>query len=128
MLVRVTVMVLRVSAILALILGIIFWFNNSDSIVPFHMLLGLIVTLSLWVLGFAIGMAKGGSWGLGAGAIVLGIIMLALGLSQAGILPDSPLHWIIQVVHLLLGLAAIGLGEAIGGRYRRLNPAAQAMR
>ena len=128
MLVRITVMVLRISALLALILGVIFWFSNSDNLVPFHMLLGIIVTLSLWVLGFAIGMAKGGSWGLGAGAIVLGLIMVALGLSQASILPDSPLHWIIQVVHLLIGLAAIGLGEAIGGRYRRLNPAAQVVR
>lgn len=128
MLVRITVMVLRISALLALILGIIFWFNNSDSIVPFHMLLGIIVMLSLWVLGVAIGMAKGGSWGLAAGAIVLGLIMVALGASQAGILKDSPLHWIIQVVHLLIGLSAIGLGEAIGGRYRRLNPAAQVVR
>ena len=128
MLVRITVMVLRVSALLALILGIIFWFNNSDSILPFHMLLGIIVTLSLWVLGFAIGMTRGGNWGLAAGAFVLGLIMIALGLTQASILPDSPLHWIIQVVHLLLGLSAIGLGEMIAGRYRRLGPAAQAVR
>ena len=128
MLVRITVMVLRVSALLALILGITFWFNNSDSIVPFHMLLGIIVTLSLWILGFAIGMTRGGNWGLAAGAFVLGLIMIALGLTQAGILPHSPLHWIIQVVHLLLGLSAIGLGEVIGGRYRRLAPATQAVR
>ncbi len=30
-------------------------------------------------------------------------------------------HWVIQVIHLLLGLSAIGLAEMIGGRYRRMT-------
>lgn len=129
MLVRITVMVLRVSALLALILGLIFWFSTArGSLVPIHMLLGILVTLSLWILGIAIGMAKGGSWGLGAGAIILGLLVIGLGISQRNLLPDPSVHWIIQVLHLLFGLAAIGMGEAIAGRYRRLGPAAQVAR
>ncbi|MBV8823233.1 MAG: hypothetical protein JO123_10625 [Ktedonobacteraceae bacterium] len=119
MLVRITVMVLRISAILALILGILFWFNVATTLIPIHMLLGIIVTLSLWVLGGAIATTKGGI-GLAIGAFVLGLLVIGLGVTQQGLLVGS-LHWIIQVLHLLFGLAAIGMGEAIGGRYKRLD-------
>ena len=51
------------------------------------------------------------------GAVVLGIIIVAFGGTQAEILTGSS-HWVIQVIHLLLGLSAIGLGERIGSRYR----------
>jgi hypothetical protein len=43
-------------------------------------------------------------------------------LNQARLLPGD-FHWIIQVLHLLVGLAAIGLGEDLAGRIR--NRAAQ---
>jgi hypothetical protein len=119
-------MVLRVAAILALILGILFWFDvipGADSLSnPFtsvHMTLGIIVTICLVILGILILNAKGGSVGLGIGAIVLAILVIALGLSQTSLLIQPSVHWIVQVVHLLFGLAAIGMGEAISGRYRR---------
>jgi hypothetical protein len=44
-------------------------------------------------------------------------------MTQAGLLPGSS-HWVIQVVHLLIGMAAVGSGEAIGGRLRRSRLAA----
>lgn len=125
MVVRITIMVLRISALIALILGLIFWASHADNLVPIHMLLGILVTLSLWILGITIGITKGGNWGLGAGAIVLGLLVFGLGLKQQGLLVGS-LHWVIQVIHLLLGLAAIGLGEMIAGRYKRLSKAAVA--
>jgi hypothetical protein len=112
-------MVLRITAILALILGILFWFNVATNLIPIHMLLGIIVTLSLWVLGGAIATTKGGI-GLTIGAFVLGLLVVGLGVTQQRLLVGS-LHWIIQVLHLLFGLAAIGMGEAIAGRYRRLS-------
>ena len=126
MVVRITANVLRASASLALILGILSWVGVlPDSLIGIHMLLGIIVVLSLWVLGGAIAMTRGGI-GLGIGAIVLGLITLALGLTQQQILPDpNSLHWIIQVVHLLIGLSAIGMGEVISGRYRRQSQVAK---
>ncbi len=120
MLVRITVMVLRISAVLALILGILFWTQTAGGpLVPIHMLLGIIVTLSLWTLGVVIATAKGsGNVGIGAGAIVLGLLVIGLGLTQQTLLVGTS-HWVIQVLHLLLGLLAIGMGEMINGRYRR---------
>ena len=132
MLVRITSNVLRVCALLALILGIIFWTTNGpDALVPIHMLLGILVVLSLWILGYAIATApRGKNIGLAAGAFVLGLLVLLVGLTQnsgQGLLdPNASNHWIIQVVHLILGLLAIGIGEAIGARYRRSNRVAQA--
>lgn len=120
MIVRITANVLRASALLALIFGVLSWVGVlPDSLIAIHMLLGIIVVLSLCVLGVVIAMTRGGI-GLGIGAIVLGLITLVFGVTQKQILPDpNSLHWIIQVIHLLLGLSAIGMGEAISGRYRR---------
>ena len=125
MLIRVGVMVLRICALLALILGIIVWIANINIIVPIHMLLGILVMLSLWALAFGIATApKGRNIGLAIGAFVLSLVMLFVGLQQTNSLFLTPsTHWIIQVVHLLIGIGAIGIGEAIAGRYRRLNKA-----
>jgi hypothetical protein len=125
MAVRITSMVLRVAVLLALVLGLLVWFNIAkSSLKDVHMLLGIIVVLSLWVLGGFIVATKGGI-GIGIGAFVLGLVVFLFGLTQEGIPPTGNLHWIIQVIHLLLGLSAAGMGEMIAGRYKRLNVATQ---
>lgn len=130
MLERVSVMVLRVAAVLALILGILFWINVipgadslSNPVTSVHMTLGIIVTICLVILGVLIINTRGGNVGLGVGAIILAILLIALGLTQTRLLISDSVHWIVQVVHLLFGLAAIGLGEMINGRYRRIAKA-----
>jgi hypothetical protein len=45
-------------------------------------------------------------------AIVWGVITLALGMTQTQLLPGA-FHWVIQVIHLVVGLAAIGLGDRL---------------
>jgi hypothetical protein len=124
MLVRITSNVLRFCAVVALVLGILFWVNVlpvNDMWQGIHMLFGILVMIALWVLGIVILTApKGRSVGLGIGALVLGIIAIIVGLNQQS-WDQTSTHWIIQVIHLLIGLCAIGLGEAISGRYRRNN-------
>jgi hypothetical protein len=123
MLVRITIMILRLAVVLALILGILFWAGTADNLIPVHMALGILVVLSLWILGFTQVTAKGGNWGIAIGALVLGLILAIYGWNQQVLLVGSA-HWVIQVIHLLLGLAAIGLGEMIAARYKRFNQAA----
>ena len=41
-----------------------------------------------------------------------------LGLYQAS-LRVGPLHWIIEITHLILGILTIGLGHMAAARYRR---------
>jgi hypothetical protein len=118
MVVRITINVLRVAALLALILGILDWVGYPLGSILIHMFLGFIVVFALWILGGVMLTRKGGT-GLGIGAIVLGLLVLGLGLTQQQLLPDPSVHWVIQVIHLLNGLSDIGMGEAIGGRIRR---------
>ena len=120
--VRIILMLLRICVLIALVIGILHWVNVLDGgAIEAHMLFGILVTLSLWALGYFILTApKGASLGLGLGAFVLGICIVALGWSQTQFSLGAS-QWIIQVIHLLLGLSAAGLGEAIAGRYKRAN-------
>ncbi len=117
--------VLRISALIALILGILFWTGSApDALIPVHITLGILVTLSLWVLGFMFGRAKGGNWGFAAIAFVWGLLVIGVGGSQIGQDPSTA----FKIIHLLIGILAIGVGEMVAGRYKRLNVArAQAM-
>jgi len=112
-------MVLRIAVLFNLITGIIFWTGNADPLQIVHIVVGIIAVLALWTLGIMQGL-RGGNYGLTAAAIVVGLLLALVGLFQTGWLTGSN-HWIIQVIHLLLGIAAIGLGEMIGGRSRRIT-------
>ncbi len=120
MVVRVSSMVLRIAALAALVLGIIFWTGNADNLQIVHIVLGFLVVISLWVLGIAQGVRRGGSFGLALATFVVGFLVLLVGLFQTRWLTGSN-HWVIQVIHLILGLSAISLGEMIGARYRRMT-------
>lgn len=114
----IAVMVLRITVLVALVMGIIFWTGNLKNLQPVHMLIGIIVVLSLWVIGLAQGFIKGGSFGLAVATFIVGLLLAIVGLYQQNWLPGSA-HWVIQVIHLLLGLSAIGLGEMIYARTRK---------
>lgn len=95
-----------------LILGIAFWTGHALSLVPVHMILGLTLVVGLWItaiLGFAARVPVGQS----LLAIIWGFVVVGLGMSQTNLLPGSS-HWVIQVLHLLVGMAAIGMNENLG--------------
>jgi len=118
--VTITQWVLRISAVIALILGILFWTGNApDALIPVHITLGILVTLSLWVLGFLFGRAKSGNWGFASIALVWGLLVIGVGGSQIGQDPST----VVKIIHLLIGILAIGVGEMVAGRYKRLNVA-----
>jgi hypothetical protein len=119
---RISQMLVRITGVLLLILGLLFWTGNVLNLIPLHMLIGLVLVLSLWLLS-ALAVQAGVPIGLAAGAAALALITLLLGVTQTGLLP-GPAHWVIQVLHLLLGIATVGSGEIIGGRLRRMRLAA----
>lgn len=125
----IALMILRVSVVLALILGILFWVNpaiESQALQGIHMLLGIIVVLALWVVGLAQGRLKGGSFGLAVGTFIIGLAVAILGLSQVRLKAAGVNVELIDVIHLLLGLTAAGFGEMIAGRVKRQTRAAAA--
>jgi hypothetical protein len=114
-------MFVRITGVLLLILGLLIWAENMGGLIMMHMLLGVIFVLSLVVFAAAAQQA-GASLGTAIGLALLGLVVLVLGITQMNLLPrPDPNHWIIQVVHLLVGMAAIGLAEAVGGRLRRMR-------
>ena len=115
-------LLVRISGVLLLILGLLIWTEGASGLVPIHMLLGLVLVLSMWVLA-AVSTRAGIPIGLAAGVAVTGLVVLVLGMTQASLLPGSS-HWVIQVLHLLIGMAAVASGEVIGGRLRRNRLAA----
>jgi hypothetical protein len=105
--------------LIELVLGIVFWTGNADSLQIVHIVIGILVVLSLWTLGIALGL-QGGSFGLSLASFVIGFLLALVGLLQTRWLIGSN-HWVIQVIHLLLGLSAIGIAEMMSGRYRRMT-------
>jgi hypothetical protein len=117
-------MVLRVLGLVMIVLGLLFWTGNALNLIGLHMLLGITVVLLLWVL--AIMAARSGvSLGLVALSIAWGLIVVALGITQNRLLPGD-FHWVIKVLHLLVGIAALGIAERLAGSIKRSGtPASQ---
>ena len=107
----------RLTGLIQIILGILFWTGNARFLVQLHMLVGLVLVLALWMLAL-LAARVGVPLSLVTIALAWGLITLILGIIQARLWPGS-MHWIIQVLHLLVGLGAIGLGEQIATRIKR---------
>lgn len=107
--VTVSHMTIRVSGLLLILLGIAIWTGRADQFTPVHELLGFVLVLSLWALSFFAARA-GVAMRWVVVAVAWGLVAPILGLTQQSLLTGD-LHWTIQVLHLLVGLGAIGLGE-----------------
>lgn len=101
----------RIIGLVLIVLGVLFWTGNAGALIETHKLLGITLVLLLWTLAVLGAIAKV-SPGAVALALVWGLIVPILGITQVRLLPGS-LHWIIQVVHLLVGLVAIGLADTL---------------
>src|SRR5258708_24780755 len=91
-------MLVRVCGLIQIVLGLLFWTGSVLTLVPVHMLVGLILVLSLWTLAF-IGARSRVQPGFVAVVFVWGLILPVFGLSQGQILTGSA-HWLIQALHL----------------------------
>lgn len=109
--------VMRVAGLIALALGVLFWTGNSLTLIPVHMLAGLTIVIGLWAQA-ALAARAGVSPGLIILAAVWGLVVPALGLTQGQLLPGD-FHWVARVVHLLVGLSAIGLGDQLSERIKQ---------
>lgn len=116
-------MFVRVAGVIQILLGLAFWTGNALGLVDLHQLLGILLVLALWTLA-ALASRAGVPAGMVAGAAVLGLVVPIVGLTQRDLLPGSA-HWVIEVIHLLLGIGLLGLAENLATRARaRLAPVA----
>ena len=110
-------MLIRLSWVILIILGALFWAGRSLSLLPVHIITGVIFVLLLWLLSF-FALRTGASTGLAALNIFWSLVVLVLGMTQNQLLTGSA-HWIIQVLHLLVGVVAIGLAESLAAKIKR---------
>jgi hypothetical protein len=115
---RVCSLVVRIGGSLALLLGLLRYFSIGPELVQLHMTLGILVVLALWILATIYARTPNANLGMAIGASVVGLLLLIVGVTQQGLLLNS-YHWVIQVIHVLLGLAVIGMGESLAGAIRR---------
>jgi len=106
----------RLSGLVLIVLGILFWTGNALALVPLHILAGLVLVLCLWTLA-AVALRAGVPAGLAVLAFAWGLLVVALGLTQTNLLVGSA-HWLIQVLHLAVGVSAIGIAEGLGVRIK----------
>ncbi len=110
----------RISGAIQIILGVLFWAGIALSLLPVHIFFGSVLVLSLWTLAILAARA-GVSPGQVALALVWGLVLPIVGLTQGQLLV-GPEHWLIQVVHLLLGIGAIGQAENLARRIKQSRP------
>jgi hypothetical protein len=91
-------------------LGLLFWDHRALGLLPIHMGIGLVFVLALLTLAVT---------GAGAGfrllpllAATTALVIPAFGMAQVRILA-GPGHWIIQVTHLVIGVAGMFLGDRL---------------
>ncbi|GHO85678.1 hypothetical protein [Dictyobacter formicarum] len=119
----------RLALMAAMVLGLMIWImqisvisvhvNSMVEIIfrDVHQLLGAIGAILLLALGAVVIFSPGTRW-LAAAGILYAFIFPAFGLVQASIFVGN-LHWLVQIVHLLLGIGAMYLAREIERRHIR---------
>lgn len=115
MVIRIAAAVLTLAGSLALISGLLFWTGIAVNLMSLHMLLGFLAVGALWVIGLAQAFAENGSWVTAGCALIVGAGMIVIGMMQSSLMVGE-FHWVIQLIHLALGLLTIGVGHMAAAR------------
>ncbi len=129
--VRLISLIARVALMVTMGLGLLFWIAQmfvwsgllailaQIDFTSTHEGFGTIGVLGLLILG-SVAVFTRGIRLLGAGSMLYALLVPALGLTQSLILVGN-LHWLIQALHLLVGIGAMVLLRRIEKRYQRLK-------
>ena len=115
---KIVQMLIRLLFVVQLIVGLCFWFGALRGLVSLHIGLGMIFVLLLWILailGFAARLRPLAPLAL----LVMGAIVAYWGMKQRVWLanPNAP-QMLVRLLHLFLGVMAIGLAERLAARIR----------
>jgi hypothetical protein len=108
--------VARLDGLAALILGILLW-TGSAGYLKIHILTGFVMTITLLLIGL-LGFFARIKPALPLVAVAWAILLPYIGFAQLKLFPGAS-HAVIQVIHLLIGICAIGVVEACGAKIAR---------
>ena len=103
-------MIARLLFVAQLVLGLLIWFGNT-SLAQVHVAIGGLFVLAIWLMA-VIALFVLDRRGLPLFALLFGGVIIWFGVAQRTFLVGSA-HWAIRVLHLLLGIAAMGLVEPL---------------
>jgi len=107
----------RATGLVLIALGLLLWAGVAPGLRSIHMLVGIVLVAAL-LTAAVLALRAGAKPILPVIAIAWGLLTVALGLTQDQLAPGDG-HAVVQVVHLLVGIVAIGLGEALVAAGRR---------
>ncbi|MFI5228206.1 MAG: hypothetical protein ACHQWU_04005 [Gemmatimonadales bacterium] len=110
--VAVLTMLARVLGIVQILVGLAIWFGFAAGAVAFHVAVGSLFVLLLWIVG-VIALFVLDKRGLPLFTLLWGGVVLWFGMAQTTLLLGAG-HWAVRLAHLLVGMAAIGLVESLG--------------
>ena len=113
--------VLRITFLVQLLLGIGLWTGSFDVVKPVHIAFGVLFVLTMWTSA-VLALRAGGNRVLGGVIFLWGAVMVVFGLTQENIVAGG-LHWTIQVLHLVVAMAGIGMTEALARQTEAPKPA-----
>ena len=108
---KVLLNLIRLLVVIQLVMGILIWMGKGTDQILLHVALGMlmvVLVVSFTVMGKAAGAPKSLAWV----AVIWAIVTIAVGMEQTRVLVGSS-HWLIQVVHLGLGLGMAWQAERI---------------
>jgi uncharacterized membrane protein YczE len=93
------------------------WSGRGYEYLRLHMWLGFIITFALLLLVILALLARVRP-AMPLVTFVWAVLLPVIGIAQLRIVP-GPNHWTIRVIHLILGVGAIGLGEVLSKRIKQ---------
>jgi hypothetical protein len=111
--------IIRITGPIQVVLGLLFWAGVALTLLPLHMAIGMGFVLALVALAVLAALR-----GLHPVLVLLslgwGLIVPLFGMVQTRLLP-GPMHWVIQAMHLAIGLIAMVVAARLV-RFIRSNP------
>ena len=104
-------MFMRIGALVQVIVGIGLWTGHWYSLVNVHQMIGVLFVLALWTIAI-IAVVQRRAVGLAGFAVLWGLLVAGLGMTQQQILPGD-FHWIVRVLHLVISLASMPIAERL---------------
>jgi hypothetical protein len=111
---------IRIAGLAALVLGLLIWSGRLGGAVYVHMTLGWVVAAGLVIIA-VYGLVSGVRIPLAVVSIAWAAATVYVGVMQnqsTSYMPRSS-HLVIEALHLLLGIGAIGMAEALAGAITR---------
>lgn len=110
-------MVERVLGLVQIVIGLGIWLGLPMGAIAFHSAVGSLFVLVLWIVAL-IALFALPKRGVALFALLWGGLVLWFGIAQTTFLPGGA-HWTVRLAHLIIGVAAIGLSEALGAAVKR---------